>query len=71
MVRQLAGHWAAFRERHAVEQTVEVGVVRVLVLHHDRDVLQAGGELCREAVERLSDDVVEPHYRTVSASTAL
>ena len=51
----------------------EVGVVRVLVLDDDRDVLQRPRELGRHVFERRPDvrgELVLVHQRTTSASSA-
>src|SRR5207248_4107850 len=48
----------------AVVQPEEVGVVRVLVLDDDGDVLEAAGEVGRQRVERAPDVLLEAHqYR--------
>ena len=44
-VRQVAGVGAALRQRHALEQAIQVGVVGVLRLDDDGNVPQAGGDL--------------------------
>src|SRR3954454_663819 len=44
-------------------EPVEAGVVRALVLDHDRDVLQAAGELRRQLGQGRVDDLLEAHQR--------
>ena len=55
-------------KRDAVVQAEEVGIVRVLVLDDDGDVLERGGEVRRELVERRSHVVVERHRITSAIS---
>jgi hypothetical protein len=45
----------------AVVPTVEVGLLRILVLDDDGDVLEGRDELRRQAVERGSHVLVEVH----------
>ena len=63
-VREKAGHVAALRERHAVVEAEQVGILRVLVLDDDGDVLERRCEIGRELVERGADVVVERHRMT-------
>ena len=60
------GHVAALRQRDALVEAEQVGVVRVLVLDHDRDVVERRGKVGRQRVERCLDVVVEGHEIMVS-----
>src|SRR5690349_7224499 len=46
-----------------LEQPVEVGLLVVLLLDDDGDVLEPGGELRRQRVERPADVLLEAHQR--------
>ena len=65
--------WSAFCERHAVEEAVQSGVVRVLVFDYDGDVAQCPGDLAWQVVERGTHlilearQVFEPHDPVLSA----
>src|SRR5687767_5934672 len=68
LVGELTGHVAALRERNAVVEAEEVGVVRVLVLDDDRDVLEGRGEVGRQLVERGTNVPLERHGRRLAIS---
>src|SRR6476469_3652848 len=67
----------ALRQRHAVVEPEQRGVLGVAVLDQDHDVLHGGHELARDEVEGVADQLLEPlarhgeaHGRFASTSTA-
>src|SRR6476620_786974 len=63
-----ARHVAPLCERDAVVETKQIGIVRVLVLDDHRDVLESGGEMRRELVERRAHVILEGHLITSAIS---
>jgi hypothetical protein len=68
-VGQRPRHVSPLGQRHALVQPVQVGIVPVLVLHHDGDVLQRCREVRRQRIEGRADVIVEAH-RITSAMIA-